>query len=60
MQVFGTSAEIELNTVIADMYILGIGPEFLPTAVRVDYIAAGFVGSSFLLPQNEYGILLQF
>lgn len=38
MQVFGTSAEIELNTVIADMYILGIGPEFLPTAVRVDYI----------------------
>ena len=46
---FGTSAEIELNTVIADMYILGIGPEFLPTAVRVDYIDDFVVDSFFVV-----------
>jgi len=39
------------------MYILGIGPEFLPTAVRVDYIATGFVVGSFLLLQNISGHL---
>ena len=34
---------------IYDMYILGIGPEFLPTAVRVDYMEDFVVDSFFVV-----------
>lgn len=35
---------------LSDMYILGIGPESLPTTLRVDYIV--YVVSSFFLPSG--------
>lgn len=39
------------------MYILGIGPEFLPTAERVDYIknclSDNFFGNSFFVAKKR-------